>query len=54
MVNGKGQYPNDIEPYPAEKNVIGEIEPDMNGASIVAEELRFSSDQTDQLTEENL
>ncbi|MGB4400947.1 MAG: hypothetical protein WBJ10_16355 [Daejeonella sp.] len=53
MVNGKGQYPNDIEPYPVEKNVLGEIQPDHNGASILSEELQFSSDQADQLTEEN-
>jgi len=53
LVNGKGQYPNDIEPLPVEKNVLGEIQPDLNGASIVSEELEFSSDQADQLTEEN-
>lgn len=53
MVNGKSQYLNDIEPYPVEKNVLGEIQPDMNGASIVSEELQFSSGQPDQLTEEN-
>lgn len=53
IVNGKGQYPENIEPYPSEKNVLGEIQPDVNGASIVSEELQFSSDQADQLTEEN-
>lgn len=52
IVNGNVQYPNDIEPYP-EKNVLGEIQPDLNGASIVSGELQFSSDKTDQLTEEN-
>lgn len=52
IVNGKCQYPNDIEPYPSEKNVLGKIQPDVNGASIVSEELQFSSDQADQLTEE--
>lgn len=53
VVNGKGQYTNDIRPYPVEKNVLGEIRPDLNGASIVSEELQFSSDQADQSTEEN-
>ncbi|MES3019900.1 MAG: hypothetical protein V4721_19090 [Bacteroidota bacterium] len=53
MVNGKGQYPNDLEPYPSDKIVLGEIQPDPNNASIVSEELQFSSDQADQLTEEN-
>lgn len=53
IINGKVQYPNDIEPYPSEKNVLGEIQPDLNGASIVSEELQFSSDQADQLTKEN-
>lgn len=53
MVSGKGQYPNDIEPYPVEKNVLREIQPDLNGDSMVSEELQFSSDQADQSTEEN-
>jgi hypothetical protein len=53
MVNGNGQYPNDIEPYPLEKNVLGKIQPDLTGTSIVSEELQFSSEQADQLTEEN-
>jgi len=52
IVNGKGQYPNDIQPYPAEKNVLGKIQPELNGPSIVSEELQFSSDQADQSTEE--
>ncbi|MGV3685058.1 MAG: hypothetical protein ACO1NS_05490 [Daejeonella sp.] len=53
IVNGKGQYPNEFEPYPTEKNVLGEIQPEVNSASIVSEELQFSSEQADQLTEEN-
>lgn len=53
MVNGKAQYPNGFEPYPVEKNVLGKIQPDLDGTSIVSEELQFTSSQADQLTEEN-
>lgn len=53
LVNGKVQYPNDIEPYLSEKNVLGEIQPGVSGDSILSEELQFSSDHADQLINEN-